>query len=58
LLLLLRLWACGQRGSVVQAQHHVHNRFAVSTADAFAQTANGVRLPSAWCGRLPLYKKV
>ena len=24
LLLLLRLWACGQRFSVVQAQRHVH----------------------------------
>jgi hypothetical protein len=26
LLLLLRLWVCGQRESVVQAQRHIHSR--------------------------------
>src|SRR5262249_19788400 len=36
LLLLLRLWACGQRASVVQAQRHVHSRVEESSADALA----------------------
>jgi hypothetical protein len=35
ILLLLWLWACGQRFSVVQAKRHVHSRF-VKRGDAFA----------------------
>lgn len=33
---MLRLWACGQRASVVQAQRHVHSRVGASVADAVA----------------------
>ena len=50
---LLCLWVCGQRASAVQAQRHVHS-LAVDAADDACQTAIGVRLPSAWCGRRPL----
>jgi hypothetical protein len=36
LLLLLRLWACGQCASVVQAQRHVHSRVAERAGGAVA----------------------
>jgi hypothetical protein len=36
LLLLLRLWTCGQRNCVVQAKRHVHSLLAKRTGYAFA----------------------
>jgi hypothetical protein len=35
-LLFWRLWVCGQRASVVQAQRHIHSRVAERTGDRVA----------------------
>jgi hypothetical protein len=32
----MRLWGCGQRAGVVQAQHHIHSPFAEGADDAVA----------------------
>ena len=54
-LLLLLLWACGQRPCVVQAKRHVHSsRGRLDLVGSRAPHRLDIRLPIAWWGRRSL----